>query len=151
MSVLKNINAIFSIYGKCSPSPATFEELEQLKNFSSIELPKDYEDFVLEGTEIEMKIKSAVHNGYIRFWNVKGCFSMNEGYKIQDWLLPKSLAIADNGGCGILLYMDGADGFGIYFSRLSNLDIEETVKISSSISELLIHAVGVDRLLELEL
>jgi len=144
MSIIGNLSKTFTI-ATMNP-PDSSEKIEGLKKFSNVELPADYLEFIGEASEIEIKVKGKI---YIRFWDTQGCIEMNEAYKIQEHLIPETLAIGDNGGCGTLFYMDGKEGFGIYQVHLSDLDIDEAVKISSSLRELLLNDIGVEKLLDL--
>lgn len=54
----------------------------------------------------------------------------------------------DEGGVA-LIYMQGKEGFGIYYSRFSDLDIEGVVKITTLLTELFVNEVGVDALLNI--
>ena len=143
MAILDKISNIFSVDE--IESPATLEEIEMLQKFSKIDIPLDFIELMSLGTEIEIKVKNEM---YVRFWRPSGCIDMNEAYEVQKYF-PKSLAIGDDEGGGALIYMLGKDGFGIYYSRFSDLDIEEAVKITSSLTEFLVENEGVDILLNL--
>ena len=85
---------------------------------------------------------------YIRIWGASDCIEMNEAYKVQNYLLH-SLAIGDDEGGGALIYLQGKDGFGIYYNSFGNLDMEDAVKIAPSLTELLVNNVGVNILLDI--
>lgn len=143
MTILDKISNKFSIEN--IESPATSKEIEQLQMFSSINIPLDFIELVGLATEIEIKVNNEM---YIRFWGPLGCIEMNEAYEVQKYL-PNSLAIGDDEGGGALIYLFGKDGLGLYYSRFSDLDIEEAVKISNSLTELLVNDEGIDVLLNL--
>lgn len=50
---------------------------------------------------------------------------------------------------GALIYLQGKDGFGIYYNSFGNLDMEDAVKIAPSLTELLVNNVGVNILLDI--
>lgn len=52
-------------------------------------------------------------------------------------------------GGGALIYLQGKDGFGIYYNSFGNLDMEDAVKIAPSLTELLVNNVGVKILLDI--
>lgn len=143
MTVLEKLSNTFLV-DEIEP-PATLEEIERLQKFSNIDIPLDFIELMSLGTEIEIKVKNEI---YIRFWGPAGCVDMNEAYQVRKYF-PNSLAIGDDEGGGALIYLLGVDGFGIYYSRFSDLDIEGAVKISSSLTEFLIENEGVDTLLNL--
>ncbi|MBI9051894.1 MAG: SMI1/KNR4 family protein [Anaerolineaceae bacterium] len=138
MSILSMISNTFSVDVK-NP-PATNEEIEQLRNFSPISLPKEYIDLVLDATEIEIKVNNVM---YIRIWSPLGCIDMNEAYQIQKYI-PKSLAIGDDEGGTALLYIEINNELGLYLCRFADPGIEEAEKIAPSLKDLLVNDIGVD-------
>ena len=89
-----------------------------------------------------------VNNDYIRFWGADGCIELNTAHNVAKQL-PNSLAIGDDGGGGFILYLNGLEGFGLYYCRMADLDINEAVKLSSGLSNLLENGEGLDILAEL--
>lgn len=55
----------------------------------------------------------------------------------------KSLVIGDDGGDTALIYLDGKDGCGLYKVGFGDLNINEAVKISSSLRDLLVNNTGI--------
>lgn len=143
MNILDNIGSLYTIDAKQSPSKK--EEIKALQDFSAIEVPAEYIEIIQLASDIEFNVSGQM---YIRIWGASGCIEMNEAYEVQKYL-PNSLAIGDDEGCGALIYLQGKDGFGIYYNRFADLDIEEAVKIAPSLTELLVYNVGVNTLLDI--
>lgn len=141
MSILTEISNMYTI--ESQNSPASKEEILKLINFSPIELPKDYLELLEQATEIYINVKNG---GCIRIWEllgINGVMDLNEAYQVQRYI-PKSLVIGDDGGDIALIYLDGKEGFGLYKIGFGDLDINDAVKISSSLKDLLVNNVGVE-------
>lgn len=143
MNILDNISSVYTIDARKPPSKE--EEIKELQDFSTIDIPTDYIEIIQQASDIEFNINNQM---YIRIWGALGCIEMNEAYEVQKYL-PNSLAIGDDEGGGVLIYLQGKDGFGIYYNRFADLDIEEAVKVAPTLTELLINNIGVDILLEI--
>ncbi|MBJ8105974.1 MULTISPECIES: SMI1/KNR4 family protein [Bacillus cereus group] len=143
MNRLDNISSVYRIDAKKSPSKE--EEIKALQDFSTIDVPTEYIEIIQLASDIEINIDDQI---YIRIWGASGCIEMNETYEVQKYL-PNSLAIGDDEGGGALIYLQDKDGFGIYYNRFADLDIEEAVKIAPSLTELLVNNVGVNTLLDI--
>jgi len=140
MSILENLSDKYSIDAFM---PASSEQdIRQLCDKSSVEIPDEYLEVIREKSEIEICVSGRM---YIRIWGADGCIEMNEAYNIQKYL-PNSLAFGDDEGGGALIYMSGKEGFGMYLCRFADLDIDEAIKISPSLRELLVWNVGIDKL-----
>ena len=66
---------------------------------------------------------------------------LNHEYHVAHYL-PQALAIGDDGGGGLFVYMTGQDGWGLYYCRAANLDAVEAVKIADSLRSLLVAGQG---------
>lgn len=143
MNLLDHVSSVYKIDARKSPSKE--EEIKALHEFSTIDIPSDYVEIIQLASDIEFNIS---YQMYIRIWGASVCIEMNEAYDVQKYL-PNSLAIGDDEGGGALIYLQGKDGFGIYYNRFADLDIKEAVKIAPSLTELLINNVGVDTLLDI--
>lgn len=143
MNILENISSVYTI--AASQSPSNGEEIKALHKISTIDVPTEYIELIQLASEIEFNVSNQM---YIRIWGALGCIEMNEAYDVQKYL-PNSLAIGDDEGGGALIYLQGKDGFGIYYNRFTDLDMEEAVKIASSLTELLVNNVGVNILLDI--
>lgn len=142
MSIISRLCDRFKIiYSEETFSP---ESIDLLKKFSLIEVPQDYLDIIKEKAEIEMHMDD---KSYLCVWGPDRCIENNELYCIQKYI-PKSLAIGGDGGSAILIYMFGEEGFGLYLNWVNDLDIDESIKIASSLKEFLIDGVGIDILKE---
>lgn len=137
------LNEVFRLAASSNASKEN--EIDELKQFSSIDVPREYIEIICEKTEMEICI---LEQKYIRIWGAKGCVEMNEAYFIQRYI-PQSLAIGDDEDGNAILYAKGKDGFGIYTVAFNDIDIEEMIFISKSLKELLIYGKGVEKLLDL--
>lgn len=141
MSIIDEISNLFSIEAK--ELPATEMEIKELIDFSSIEIPADYIEIVKLATEIEINVKNEM---YIRIWGPSDCIEMNEAHYIQKYI-PNSLAIGDDEGGNVLIYLEGKGGFGLYMVGFGNLDIVDAVKIAPSLRDLLVNNIGIDEVM----
>lgn len=142
-NILDRIGFVHSIDSKGTPSK--IEDIEALRAFSLIDLPEEYMEIIHMGSDIECNIDNQM---YIRIWGALGCIEMNEAYEVQKHI-SNALAIGDDEGGGVLLYLNGKDGFGVYYARFGDLDSEEAVKLAPSLTDLLINRVGVTTLLNM--
>lgn len=71
---------------------------------------------------------------------------MNDAYNIQKYI-PNSLAIGDDEGGKVILYISGQNGYGLYQVGFGDLDINDAEFISPSLTELLIYGVGANNFL----
>ncbi|MGH0515223.1 SMI1/KNR4 family protein [Bacillus cereus] len=142
MNILHNISDMYTIDNKEPPSK---EEIKALQHFSVIDVPTEYIEMIQLVSNVEINVNGQM---YIRIWGASDCIEMNEAYKVQNYLLH-SLAIGDDEGGGGLIYLQGKDGFGIYYNSFGNLDMEDAVKIAPSLTELLVNNVGVNILLDI--
>lgn len=142
MNILDNISSVYTIDARKSPSK---EEIKALQEFSTIDVPTEFIEIIQLASDIEINVGDQM---YIRIWGASGCIEMNKAYEVQRYL-PNSIAIGDDEGGGALIYLQGKDGFGIYYNRFADLDIEEAVKIAPSLTELLVNNVGVNTLLDI--
>lgn len=141
MHILKKLNEIFVL--ETQEPPATKEAIQELKNFSSIDVPFDYLEVIQHSTNAEFNVNNEI---YIRIWGPADCIEINEAHNIQKYI-PNSLAIGDDEGGKSLLYADGNEGFGLYIVDFGDLDIEEAIKISYSLKTMLVDGMGVEELL----
>ena len=138
MSLLNKLNSRFRI-GASEPA-ASESDLQELKQFSQIELPVEFVSIVREMTEVEILVDS---DKYFRIWSPSGCIEMNEEYEIQNHI-PNSLAIGDDEGGSALIVMTGNKGFGLYKVGFGDLDVDDAKYISASLEELLVNGVGAE-------
>ncbi|MEJ2044015.1 MAG: SMI1/KNR4 family protein [Reinekea sp.] len=138
MSLLYKLNSRFRVGAS---EPASSEtDLQDLKEFSQIELPADFVSIVREKTEVEILVDN---NKYFRIWSPSGCIEMNEEYEVQNHI-PNSLAIGDDEGGSALILMTGNKGFGLYKVGFGDLDTDDAEYISASLEELLVSGVGAE-------
>jgi hypothetical protein len=108
MDIIENLNKRFRI--DAYEAAATNEGISSLESFSSIPVPDDYKAFIRTITEAEILIGEWQH---VRIWGPLGCIEMNEAYSIQKYI-PNSLAVGDDEGGLMLVFLAGRNGFGLY-------------------------------------
>ncbi|MHA7964452.1 SMI1/KNR4 family protein [Paenibacillus sp. CAU 1782] len=140
MKLLDQISDQFCI--EVSQEPSSKSEIELLIVFSSIMVPKEYLNIITQATEIEINVAKKI---YVRIWGAKGCTEMNEAYQIQHYI-PNSLAIGDDEGGRVFIYLDGSNGFGLYLIGLGNLDVEDAIFIAPALADFLINNTGVEHI-----
>lgn len=138
MNIIDKLNSRFRIIN--SQNPACLDEINDLKEFSLIDIPSEYLELIEEKTDIEMRIDNEV---YMCIWGAEGCVDMNDSMEVQE-CLPKSLAIGSDGGSAILAYLFGEKGFGLYLIWEGDLDTDSSVKIANNLNEFLVEGLGID-------
>lgn len=138
MSVLDKISNSFTIC--TSAIKSSTNEIEELLQYSNINVPIEFLDIIREKTEIEICVNN---KKYIRIWGAKGCIDMNDAYNIQKYI-PNSLAIGDDECSNAILYTYGKKGFGLYMVAFNDLDTNELIYISHSLESFFINGEGVD-------
>ena len=136
MSILAKIGEEFEIV--TSETSSSNIEIDELIQFSRIDIPCEFLDIIKEKTEIEILVNK---EKYIRLWGAKGCIEMNDAYHIQQYI-PESLAIGDDECCNALLYARGNRGFGVYIVSFGNLGIDEMVYIADSLEAFFVNKEG---------
>ncbi len=116
--------------------------IDSISKDINIKIPQDYILFLQYKNDFEFSIGDV----YIRIWGADGCIELNEAYNVSKQL-PNSLAIGDDGGGGLIMYLFGLEGFGLYYCRMADLDINEAVKISNGLLDLLVNGEGIDILI----
>lgn len=136
MSILAKIGEEFEIV--TSETSSSNIEIDELIQFSRIDIPCEFLDIIKEKTEIEILVNK---EKYIRLWGAKGCIEMNDAYHIQQYI-PESLAIGDDECSNALLYARGNRGFGVYIVSFGNLGIDEMVYIADSLEAFFVNKEG---------
>ena len=133
---ISNLNQVFSV--DVAQSAASEADIGTLLSFSTIDVPQEYIQIVRQATDIEILVNNRC---YIRIWSPLGCVEMNEAYSINR-RIPNSLAIGDDEGDRAILYANGKMGFGLYLVEFGNLDLNDAIYISPSLTKLLIDGEG---------
>ena len=115
-------------------------EIDELIQFSKIDVPEEFIQIIKEKTELEIQVDD---KKYIRIWGANGCIEMNAAYSVQKYI-PNSLAIGDDECCNVILYASGHEGFGVYMVSLSDLDVDEMVFIANSLEDFFVKGKGLD-------
>ena len=115
-------------------------EIDELIQFSKIDVPEEFIQIIKEKTELEIQVDD---KKYIRIWGANGCIEMNAAYSVQKYI-PNSLAIGDDECCNVILYASGHEGFGVYMVSLSDLDVDEMVFIANSLEDFFVKEKGLD-------
>jgi hypothetical protein len=121
-------------------SPAASErDIARLRS-AFLEVPADYLEIIRAATELELEW---AHSKYLRIWGPGGVLEMNAAYSISD-RLPGSLPCGDDGGGMVLVYLDGAQGRGVYRSGLGDLDPTTARWIAPSLRAILVDGSGME-------
>ena len=143
MSIIKELNKDFRI--DVSRDASEENEIDELIRSASIKIPNEYLELIREQTEIEICVRN---QRYIRIWGANNCMGMNEAYFIQKYI-PNSLAIGDDEGGNALIYAEGKNGFGVYAVAFNDLGVDEMIFIAESLTEMLVSAKGIEKLIKL--
>ena len=138
MSILDKISDAFEI--ATSETQSNDAEINELIQYSKIDIPDEFLDIIKEKTEIEILVNK---EKYVRLWSAKGCKEMNDAYHIQQYI-PESLAIGDDECSNALLYARGNKGFGVYIVSFGDLGVDEMVFIADSLETFFVNGEGID-------
>lgn len=138
VSILNELSGLFKVV--TSNIKSSDVEIDELIQFSKIDVPEEFIQIIKEKTELEIQVDD---KKYIRIWGANGCIEMNAAYSVQKYI-PNSLAIGDDECCNVILYASGHEGFGVYMVSLSDLDVDEMVFISNSLEDFFVKGKGLD-------
>lgn len=138
MSILNNMSKVFEIV--TSDAKSSNNEIDELIQYSKIDVPIEFIEIIKEKTELEILVNS---EKYIRIWGANGCIEMNDAYHIQKYI-SDSLAIGDDGCSNAVLYANGNKGFGVYIVPFGDLDVDEMVYIADSLESFFLKEMGID-------
>jgi hypothetical protein len=143
--ILSAISKRFSI--DAADPPASEAELDKLREYArtlGLELPSDYLSLLRQVTEVEIAVDG---KGYIRFWAPAGVPEMNAAHDLQKYM-PSAIAVGDDEGGKVFVYMNGGRGPGLYRTSFADPDPNEAVFVASSLVALLSNEEGIDRLFD---
>ena len=138
MSILNKMSKLFEIATSDKKSSDT--EIDELIQYSKIDVPFEFLEIIKERTEIEILVND---EKYIRIWGASGCIEMNDAYHIQKYI-PDSLAIGDDECSNAVLYANGNNGFGVYMASFGDLGVDEMVYIADSLEAFFVNGDGID-------
>ena len=138
MSIFNKMSKMFELV--TSETKSSSIEIDELIQYSKIDIPREFLDIIKERTEIEIWVNK---EKYLRLWGAKGCIEMNDSYHIQHYI-PESLAIGDDECSNALLYAKGNFGFGLSIVALNEVDVDEMVYIADSLDSFLTNAEGIN-------
>lgn len=138
VSILNELSGLFKVV--TSNIKSSDVEIDELIQFSKIDVPEEFIQIIKEKTELEIQVDD---KKYIRIWGANGCIEMNAAYSVQKYI-PNSLAIGDDKCCNVILYASGHEGFGLYMVSLSDLDVDEMVFIANSLEDFFVKGKGLD-------
>lgn len=138
MSILNKMSKLFEIATSDKKSSDT--EIDELIQYSKIDVPFEFLEIIKERTEIEILVND---EKYIRIWGASGCIEMNDAYHIQKYI-PDSLAIGDDECSNAVLYANGNNGFGVYMVSFGDLGVDEMVYIADSLEAFFVNGDGID-------
>lgn len=147
LGILNKLNERLSFYDKQEDyDKATSEDIQDLINFSKIELPDDYVKFLGEVMGVAFVIDDYPT---FEFLNVRDILQQDINYPFLKTKLPNILVIGTDLGDYLLFYGYGQEGFGIYACEAGSLSYENSTKISDTITDFIVDGVGFDRLCDL--
>jgi len=141
MSILENLNENINV--KVADKASSELIIKEMLTKTPIKLPDEFIEIIREKSEIEISING---DKILRIWGASGCIEMNDAYNIQKYL-PFSWAIGDDEGGYAIVYAKDEDGIGVYALSFSDLDDNEKIFISPSLSDFLTKGIGVDAFL----
>lgn len=122
------------------------EYTKQLYEYSKekgVNIPKEYLNIVKKYSNVVVEFGEFE---YIRIWGAEWCVELNKAYGVQEEL-PESLAVADDGGDYCLIYMEGDNGYGLYYVGFGELDLEGAIYVARNLCDFLVIGEGIDVLL----
>ncbi|MED5371887.1 MAG: hypothetical protein VX899_12780 [Myxococcota bacterium] len=125
-----------------SSAPASPKDLLQTRQFFGsvgLQLPEDVAVLFHYATELEFLVDKV---DYLRIWSPSGILELNDAHALQAYM--NAVAIADNGGSGVLVFAEAQDGSGLYMTSFADPDPDELVFVSESLTALLRDGVGLD-------
>ncbi|MDE6567772.1 MAG: SMI1/KNR4 family protein [Lachnospiraceae bacterium] len=138
MSILSKMGKLFEL--ATSDAKSSDIEIDELIQYSKIDIPHEYLEIIEEKTELEILVNN---KKYIRIWGANGCIEMNDAYHIQKYI-PDSLAVGDDECSNAVLYANGNNGFGLYIVSFSDLGVDEMVYIADSLEAFFVNEEGID-------
>ena len=102
-------------------------------------LPLEYVQLAAELSEYELRHDSGQ---YFRIWPPITCLEMDAAHAISQ-RIPGAMAVGDDGGDRVIVYVNGRDGFGVYRVGFGALGIDETRFIAKTINDILTRSAGV--------
>lgn len=142
MGILQNLNSRINYYDKCEHyEKATEDDIKALKDYSDIELPEDYLNFLREIMGVSFVIDDYPT---FEFWCVNDILNQRRDFPFIEKSLPKSLVIGTDLGDFLFLYGHGKEGFGLYCVESSCASYENAKKIANSLTEFLVEGTGFD-------
>jgi hypothetical protein len=146
-SVLESLDPRFVL--AASEPAASEQELDGLAAFFAgltRRLPNDLRALLARATEVELLVEDV---GCIRFWSPASVLEQNAAHHFQKYM-PTAVAVGDDEGGSIYVFMDGGEGPGLYRSSFTDADPAEAVFIADSITSLLVRGIGRQRLFDWE-
>lgn len=122
---------------------ASVEEIKRLRQLGrdcGLELPEDYFELLRQATEIEIAVEE---RGYLRFWSPARVDELNAEHGLQADI-PGGLAVGDDEGGKILVYMPGMAGFGLHLSSWARPYPDDAIFVAGTVTELLERGEGID-------
>lgn len=143
MSVLNNMDGRFELLvSQTGASKGAIDELVAFVQSHGATLPDDYLAMLWVATEVEIRVDG---RGCIRFWAPAGVLELNVAHELQRYI-PEAIAVGDDEGGMVFVFMTGQDGTGLYRLSFADPDPAEAVFIAESVEALLLRGVGIDRL-----
>lgn len=133
-----NIGVEYTILSQLPP-PSVEDIKEHRDYFRSF--PDEYYEFIQEYGEIELRHSNGQ---YLRIWGPMGCMEMDEGYGIRG-NIPYAFPVGDDGGGNVIFYNMEKERYGLYHVGYVNLCIEDAIRISSNLKDLISYSQGIEK------
>ena len=78
VSILNELSGLFKVV--TSNIKSSDVEIDELIQFSKIDVPEEFIQIIKEKTELEIQVDD---KKYIRIWGANGCIEMNAAYSVQ--------------------------------------------------------------------
>lgn len=122
------------------------EDISHLYKFSKekgINIPQEYLNIVKKHSNVVIEFGEFE---FVRIWGAERCVELNKAYGVQEEL-PESVAIADDGGDYCLIYMEGDNGYGLYYVGFGELDVVGATYVARNLRDFLVEGEGLDALI----
>ena len=148
MNIIENINKRL-VFDRDEICAGGEEDIEEVVRVSPVPLPEDYIAFLEQvsgedsyGPEFVVEDKGPS----IWIWSARIALEKSEEFNqpftrkfiSNAWLFGNDL------GDLVYFFGTGKDGFGLYRTSAGFLDLEDAEKISDTLTEFLVHGVGID-------
>lgn len=148
MNIIENINSRL-IFDEDEIFAGGESDVEEVIRISPVPLPEDYIEFLKQisgedscGPEFEVEDEG----GSISIWSAKMALEKLEEFSrpSHQEFIGRVWLFGDDLGDLVFFFGTGKDGFGLYRTSAGGLSLEGAEKISDTLTDFLVHGVGID-------